>query len=206
MAKLKIYGVPRSRAFRTLWLAKELGLDYENLPVDFADGGTRQPAYLAVNPNGRVPAIDDDGFILWESLAINLYLAKKYGLGTLYPKDLEGEARSWQWGFWAVTELERNVLITMFNRALYPEAKRDAAAADAAEKELQVPLGVLDAALGKTPYLLGNDFTVADLNVAAILSWARPARIDFTPFPKAADWLSRCALRPAAKAARDQQR
>jgi glutathione S-transferase len=206
MAQVKIYGVPRSRAFRTLWLAKELGLDYENVMVDFAGGGTRQPSYLAINPNGHVPAIDDNGLVLWESMAINLYLAKKYGLGTFYPNDLEGEARSWQWSFWGMTELERHVLTAMFNRAIYPEDKRDAAAADAAEKELQHPLGVLDAAVTKAPYLIGNDFTVADLNVAAILSWARPARLDFAPFPKAADWLSRCALRPAAKAARDLQR
>jgi glutathione S-transferase len=206
MATVKIYGVPRSRAFRTLWLATELGLDYENVAVDFAGGETRQPAFLAINPNGHVPAIDDNGFVLWESMAINLYLAKKYGLGTLYPKDLEGEARAWQWSFWGMTELERNVLTAMFNRAIHPEDKRDAAAANAAEKELQHPLGVLDGAVAKTPYLIGNDFTVADLNVAAVLSWARPARIDFAPFPKAADWLSRCALRPAAKAARDLQR
>jgi glutathione S-transferase len=206
MSKLKIYGIPRSRAFRALWLAKELGLDYDNVTVDFASGETREPPYLAINPNGHVPAIDDNGFILWESMAINLYLAKKYGFGTLYPTTLEGEARAWQWSLWGMTEIERNVLTAMFNRAVYPEAKRDAAAADAAEQELQDPLGVLDGAVAKTPYLLGDDFTVADLNVASILSWARPARIDFAPFPKAADWLGRCALRPAAKAARDLQR
>jgi len=206
MSKLKIYGVPRSRAFRTLWMAKELGLDYENVAVDFASGETRKPAYLALNPNGHVPAIDDNGFVLWESMAINLYLAKKYGLGTLYPTTLEGEAQAWQWSFWGMTEIERHVLTAMFNRAIYAEDKRDDAAADAAEQELQHPLGVLDGAVTKTAYLLGDDFTVADLNVASILSWARPARIDFAPFPKAADWLSRCALRPAAKAARDLQR
>jgi glutathione S-transferase len=206
MSKLKIYGVPRSRAFRALWLAKELGLDYDNVMVDFANGETRQPSYLAINPNGHVPAIDDNGFILWESMAINLYLAKKHGLGTLYPTALEDEARAWQWSLWGMTELERNVLTAMFNRAIYPEDKRDAAAADAAERELQHPLGVLDGAVTKSPYLIGNDFTVADLNVAAILSWARPARIDFAPFPKAADWLQRCALRPAARAARELQR
>ncbi len=206
MSKLKIYGVPRSRAFRTLWLAKELGLDYDNIGTDFATGETRQPAYLKINPNGHVPAIDDDGFILWESMAINLYLAKKYGLGTLYPGGLEEEARAWQWSLWGMTEIERPVLTAMFNRAIYPEDKRDAVAADAAEKELQHPLGVLDGAVTKTPYLLGAGFTVADLNVAAILSWARPARIDFASFPKAADWLARCALRPAAKEARDLQR
>jgi len=206
MAKLKIYGVPRSRAFRALWLAKELGLDYDNVQVDFATGETRRMPYLGINPNGHVPAIDDNGFILWESMAINLYLAKKHGLGTLYPKSLEDEALVWQWSLWGMTEIERNVLTAMFNRAIYPEDKRDAAAADQAEKDLQPPLGVLDGAVSKMPYLIGNDFTVADLNVASILSWARPARIDFTPFPKAADWLSRCALRPAAKAARELQR
>ncbi len=206
MANLKIYGVPRSRAFRTLWLAKELGLDYENVPTDFASGETRRQPYLSINPNGHVPAIDDNGFILWELMAINLYLAKKYGLGTLYPTGLEDEARCWQWSLWGMTELERNVLTAMFNRAIYPEDKRDAAAADQAEKDLQHPLGVLDGAVAKTGYLVGSDFTVADLNVASILSWARPARIDFGPFPKAAEWLSHCALRPAAKAARDLQR
>jgi len=206
LAALKIYGVPRSRAFRALWLAKELGLDYDNVMVDFATGETRQPPYLAINPNGHVPAIDDNGFILWESMAINLYLAKKHGSGTLYPKSLENEARCWQWSLWGMTEIERNVLTAMFNRAIYPEDKRDAAAADAAEKELQHPLGVLDGAVSKNQYLVGDDFTVADLNVASILSWARPARIDFGPFPKAADWLQRCALRPAARAARELQR
>jgi len=105
-----------------------------------------------------------------------------------------------------MTEIERNVLTSMFNRAIYPEDKRDAVAADTAEKELQHPLGVLDGAVDKNQYLVGDDFTVADLNVASILSWARPARIDFGPFPKAADWLQRCALRPAARAARELQR
>src|SRR5262249_32598657 len=120
MAKVKIYGVPRSRAFRTLWLAQELGLDYENLAGGFRPGEARQPAFLKINPNGHVPAIDDNGFILWESMAINLYLAKKYGLGTLYPTSLEGEAQAWQWSLWGMTELERNVLTAMFNRAIYP--------------------------------------------------------------------------------------
>jgi glutathione S-transferase len=203
---LKIYGVARSRAFRTLWMAKELGLDFEHVKVDFATGDTRTPAHLALNPNGHVPVIDDDGFVLWESMAINLYLAKKYSAGTLYPIRLEDEARAWQWSFWGMTEVERPVLTALFNRAVLPEDKRDAGAAEAAEKELQRPLGVLDGAVAESQYPIGEGFTVADLNVAAILSWARPARIDFGPFPHTADWLGRCALRPAARAARELQR
>jgi glutathione S-transferase len=206
MMALKIYGVPRSRAFRTLWMAKELGLDYEHVKVDFATGETRTPVHLALNPNGYVPVIDDNGFILWESMAINLYLAKKYGAGTLYPTRLEDEARAWQWSFWGMTEVERPLLTVLFNRAILPEDKRDGAAADGAEKTLGQPLRVLDGALGRSANLLGDNFTVADLNVASILAWARPAQIDMAAFPKVAEWLKNCAERPAARAARQLQR
>jgi glutathione S-transferase len=206
MATLKIYGIPRSRAFRVLWMAKELGLEYDNIPIDMANEGTRAPEYLAVNPNGHIPAIDDDGFVLWESMAINLYLAKKHSRGSLYPILFEDEARTWQWSFWGMTEVERPVLTAMFHRAILPEDKRDAKLADDMEHQLGRPLMVLDAAVAAQPYLLGEHFTVADLNVASILSWARPARIDFGHVPKAADWLKRCAERPAASAARALQR
>jgi glutathione S-transferase len=187
-------------------MAKELGLDYEHVKVDFATGETRSPAHLALNPNGHVPVIDDDGFILWESMAINLYLAKKYGAGKLHPTRLEDEARAWQWSFWGMTEVERLVLTALMNRAVYPADRRDPAAADAAEKALAQPLQVLDGVLGRSANLLGDSFTVADLNVASILAWARPAQIDMSAVPKAAEWLKNCAERPAASAARQQQR
>jgi glutathione S-transferase len=203
---LKIYGVARSRAFRALWMAKELGLDYEHVKVDFATGETRTPEHLALNPNGHVPVIDDDGFILWESMAINLYLAKKFGAGGLYPSRLQDEARAWQWSFWGMTELERPVLTALFNRAILPETQRDAAAADTAEKTLAQPFGVLQGVLSGSTYLLDEQFTVADLNVASILAWARPAQIDFSAVPKVAEWLRFCAERPAARVARQLQR
>ena len=203
---LKIYGVARSRAFRVLWMAKELGLDYEHVKVDFATGETRAPAHLALNPNGHVPVIDDDGFVLWESMAINLYLAKKYGAGGLYPTRLGDEARAWQWSFWGMTEVERSVLTALMHRAVHPADKRDAAAADAAEKTLRPPLGVLDGVLARSTNLLGDSFTVADLNVASILAWARPAQINMAAFPRVAEWLKNCAERPAARAARQMQR
>jgi glutathione S-transferase len=204
---LKIYGVPRSRAFRTLWMAAELGIPYELVRVDFAEGGTRRPDYLAINPNGHIPAIDDDGFKLWESMAINLYLAKKYagGAGGLYPQRLEDEARAWQWSFWGITEVERPALTVLLNR-IGPEDRRDPAAADEAEKALAAPLKVLDGALADRPYLLGAQFTIADLNVASILAWARQARVDLAAFAKAAAWLKACHDRPAAQQARQLQR
>jgi len=203
---LKIYGVARSRTFRVLWMAEELGLQYEHVKVDFAGGGTRTAAHLALNPNGHIPVMDDDGVVLWESMAINLYLAKRYGAGTLYPTGLEDEAQAWQWSFWGMTEIERPLLAALLNRVVYPEAERDAAAADAGEKELKQPLDILDGVLGRNSNLLGANFTVADLNVASILAWARPANIDMSAFPRTAEWLKNCAERPAARAARQLQR
>jgi glutathione S-transferase len=203
---LKIYGVARSRAFRKLWMAEELGLDYEHIPVDFANEGTRTPEYLRINPNGHVPTIDDDGFILWESMAINLYLAKKHGAGRLYPTRLEDEARAWQWSFWGMTEVERPAMTALFNLVLLTEDKRDPLAATAAEKALVPPLKMLDGVVGPGRYLLGSEFTVADLNVAAILRNVHHARIDFGPFPNVATWLHACYDRPAAQKARQLQR
>jgi glutathione S-transferase len=204
---LKIFGIARSRAFRTLWMAAELGLPYEHVKVDIAGGGTRSADYLAVNPNGHIPAIDDDGFKLWESMAINLFLAKKYGSGDggIYPQTLEEEARVWQWSFWGVTEVERPALSALLNR-IAPVDQRDAAAADASERALATPLKVLDMAVTATPYLIGDRFTVADLNVASILAWARQARVDFSAVPKAEAWMKACHDRPAAQAARQLQR
>jgi glutathione S-transferase len=204
---LRIYGVPRSRAYRTLWMAVELAIPYELVRVDFADGETRRPDYLAINPNGHIPAIDDDGFNLWESMAINLYLAKKYAgrPGGLYPQRLEDEARAWQWSFWAMTEVERPALAAMLNR-IGPEDRRDPAAADEGERALAAPLKVLDGAVNAVPYLLGSQFTVADLNVASILVWARQARVALAAFPKAEAWLKACHDRPAAQQARQLQR
>src|SRR5262249_24511505 len=111
MARLRIYGVARTRAFRAIWMAKELGLDYEHVPIEIGPAGARKPEYLALNPNGRLPTIEDDSFVLWESQAITLYLAKKHSPGGLYPATLEGEAKAWQWSLWAANEVERAVNI-----------------------------------------------------------------------------------------------
>ena len=186
------------RAFRALWIAEELGLDYEHVPVEIGAAGARKPDYLAINPNGRLPAIEDDGFILWESLAITLYLAKKHG--RLYPTTLEGEAKAWQWSLWAVQEVDRGVNIWSLHAVRLPVEDRDPQRLAEALKVLEPPLKVLDGALAGRPYLLGEDFTVADLNVAAVIS--RAIDMDLAATPRLAAWLKRCLERPAARTAR----
>ena len=199
MAKLRIYGTARTRAFRALWVATELGLDYEHLPIEIGDAGARAPEFLAINPNGRLPAIVDGDFVLFESLAITLYLAKKHSPGKLYPGTLEGEAKAWQWSLWAVTEVDRGVNIWSLHAVRLPPAERDAAKRDEALTVLQAPFKVLDTALAKQSYLLGDGFTVADLNVAAVIS--RAIDMDLAAWSSLKSWLLRCLERPAARAA-----
>src|SRR5580698_3773105 len=199
MSSLRIYGVARTRAFRALWMAKELGLDFEHLPIEIGDDGAKSPEFLAINPNGRLPVIVDGDFVLFESLAITLYLAKKHSAGKLYPATLEGEALAWQWSLWAVTEVDRGVNIWSLHAVRLPPQERNAALREEALKVIAAPFQVLDAALAKTLYLLGDDFTVADLNVAAVIS--RAIDMDLSAVPHLKAWLSRCLGRPAARAA-----
>jgi glutathione S-transferase len=196
---LRIYGVARTRAFRALWVAEELGIPYQHLPIEIGDAGARTPEFLALNPNGRLPVIVDDGFVLFESLAITLYLAKKYSPATLYPATLEAEARAWQWSFWAIVEVDRGVNIWSLHAVRLPPAERDAALREEALKVLAAPFKVLDAAVAQQPYLLGDGFTVADLNVAAVIS--RALDMDLAASPNLKAWLTRCLDRPAARLA-----
>jgi glutathione S-transferase len=199
MAGVKIYGIARTRAFRPLWTAMELGIDYEHIPVEIGSHGAQQPEFLKINPNGRLPAIDDDGFVLFESLAITMYLAKKHSNGRLYPGTLEGEARTWQWSLWAVNEVDRGVNIWSLHAIRLPLEERDAGKRAEALQVIEKPFRVLDAAVSQQPYLTGNDFTVADLNVAAVIS--RAVDMDLGAVPNLKAWLMRCLERPAARRA-----
>src|SRR6266704_3003775 len=96
---IKLYGIPRSRAMRPLWMLEELGLPYEQVKVSFVND-TRKPEFLRLNPNGHIPVLQDGDLVLWESLAINLYLARKYDKG-LWPKRVEDEGRAFQWSLWS---------------------------------------------------------------------------------------------------------
>jgi glutathione S-transferase len=199
MAGLQIYGVARTRAFRALWIAEELGLAYEHRPIEIGEAGARTPEFLALNPNGRLPVIVDGDFVLPESLAITLYLAKKYSLGTLYPAKLQDEARLWQWSFWALAEIDRGVNIWSLHAVRLPPHERNAGLREEALKVLAAPFAVLDKALAESAYLLGADFTVADLNVAAVVS--RAIDMDLSASPHLKNWLMRCLERPAARKA-----
>ncbi len=198
---IKLYGIPQSRSLRCLWLLEELGVPYENVPTSFV-GDAQKPDFLKLNPNGKVPALDDDGLVLFESLAINLHLAAKYGAGKgLWPSSQDDRSRAIQWSIWAMAELEPHVMRVLRHRAFLPEAQRVESEAKAGESDLRKPLGalgVLEGALRGRPYLLGDRFTVADLNVDGVFGWL-PAfgGLDLGDRPNLVAWHERCAARPA---------
>jgi len=191
---IKLYGVPRSRAIRCLWMLEELGVPYENIKTMFATD-SRSDEYLKINPNGHIPSLVDGDVTLWESLAINLYLARKYDKG-LWPKSVAEEGHTYKWSLWAMTEAEEPIVTTLVHRVFSPENQRDAAKGNDAAERSKVPLAVLNGQLAGRNYLVGKDFTVADLNVAAIVGWSTLAGIDLSPFPNVIAWLSRCTERP----------
>lgn len=198
---LKIYGSPRSRTMRTLWTAQELGLAYDLVPIAFDDPTLQTPAFRRINPAGAIPTVVDDDFALSESLAINLYLTKKYGSTgnePLYPCTLEGEAEAWRWTLWAQGHLEpwvqRDALLADLRSAI----------GDRARAMVDRSLTILETTLNRRRWLVADHFTVADLNVAAVLSPSRAAHIDFMAYPHAHDWLRRCYARPAAVAVRER--
>lgn len=208
---LKIYGVYQSRASRTYWMARELGIEFESVPViqarrvadpAAADApfNTRSADFLKINPNAHIPTIEDEGLVLWESIAINLYLARKHK-GPLAPQSLAEEGLIESWSLWAVNEIEQNavkIVLTYDNELQDTPAGRETI--DAATRLLKRPFEILDQHLATQDYLVGNRFTVADLNVAEICRYAVSETALTEPNVNVMDWYERCHDRPAFKA------
>ena len=196
---LKLYGSVRSRGSRVLWMLAELNVPYDHKDYLPRSPETKTPEFVAMNPNSRVPVIDDDGFILSESMAINLYLAKKHR-SPLYPTDPKNEALAWQWSLWETDRLDRQLVNYVNHTSALPAAERKADIAEAAWKEVVPAFDVLEIALKKSEWLAGSAFSVADLNVASALY--RALSVDLGKWPHIKAWLNRCWERPAAKRAR----
>ena len=203
-----LYGVYRSRASRIVWLALELGIPFKHVPViqlnrlkgEIPAGTlhTRSPEFLKVNPNGHIPSIEDDGLVLHESLAITLYLARKHG-GPLAPADLAEEGQATMWTLWAATEVEPHSIEVLYHMAARPPEERDATIAAKAVAALAAPFHVLEAHLAQNAFMLGERFTVADINVAEVLRYALPAKALWESAPAVSAWLRTCHARSAYK-------
>jgi glutathione S-transferase len=208
---LTIYGVYRSRASRNYWMAGELGIPFKSVPVkqayrladplaDDAPINTKSASFLAVNPMGLIPAIEDDGLVLTESLTNNLYLARKYG-GPLAPADIREEALMGNWTMWAATEVEPHaVRIILTYDAGTENTDEGKAKVAAAVATLGKAFAFLENHLEGRDHVVGDRFTVADLNVAEVFRYAMSQTQLFDQHPRVKAWLERCQSRPAFKA------
>jgi glutathione S-transferase len=214
---LKIYGIGASRAARPLWAALELGLSFEHIPTPYAGGATRTPEFLALNPNGHIPVVVDErpegALTVWESMACALYIARVHGNPdgqSITPANAREEAEALRWSFWTVSELEKDALTVLMHRMAMPPDQRKPELADQAESRLKVPLAVLEKHLQTQTahgeaYLAANRFTVADVCVASVASWVRPAGALLAQYPSVSSWLQACVDRPAQKQARSMK-
>ena len=175
---LKLYGGARSRASIIQWYLEELEIPYEFILLDMQAGEHRQPEYLAINPIGKVPAIVDGDFHLWESGAILFYLAQKYGK---MPPSLEEQAKINQWILFGNATLGPGIFV---------EASR--------ERETPKLLTPLNQILEKQPFLLGDELSVVDVAVGSILAYIpMMLKLDLSEYPAVVDYIKRISERPA---------
>lgn len=191
-----IYGTSRSRAFRSLWAATELGIDFEHEPISWQTCAT-DPSYRALNPAGTIPCLLDDDFMLSESLAINLYLARK--VDRLWPSGEHAQAKALQWSFWALSSLEVAYIEWANHSFWLPQALRKPEVAASAMSQLARPLQLLEDHLQSTDWLVDDKWSIADLNVASMISLLK-GRVGATR-PLLDGWLNRCTGRASFAAA-----
>jgi glutathione S-transferase len=177
---MKLYHQPRTRSSRVRWLLAELGVPVDVQPVDVFAGAGRTPDYQqAVHPHGFVPALEDDGTVLIESSAICMYLADRYGEGRLAPKPGTIErGKYYEWMVYVPATVDPVLETIMFNTVFLPEPKRNAQLADRAKKTWAAKIEPrFVATLSKTPFILGDAFSAADVLAAGALTWARMAQV-----------------------------
>jgi glutathione S-transferase len=205
---IQFYSWPRSSGTRIHWALEELGIDHEYVQLDRAAGEHRQPAYLAINPNGKVPALVDDGIVLFESLAILLHLGDRYGVERgLWPAPDAGQRRAdaLAWLSWSLTELHAFMMQYLYHGkdtpVSYKPEQRSQAAAEYNLMSLNRQIGMLEMRLASQQHVLG-DFSLVDIPISSSLIFGRRLGVDLGARPTLDAWLERVQQRPALANAR----
>jgi glutathione S-transferase len=173
---------------------------FEHVPVSIhvPDASAKEDWYRELNPNERIPTIDDDGFVMWESGAINLYLAEKYK-SPLWTQTTQGKGRALQWGFFIANDVEPPMTTVFQNRFVFPPERRDAAVAAEADGRLRPKLAVLDTHLAANRFFGIDRWDMADFMVASVTFSLTAMNYDLSKFPKFSAWLKASLDRPGAK-------
>ena len=167
---LKIWGRLTSvNVQKVVWCADELGISYERIDAGGVFGIVTTPEYLAKNPNGLIPVIEDDGFVLWESNAIVRYLANRYGEGLLWPRDHHVRASADRWMDWQAVSFNPAMAPVFVQLIRTAVEKRDAAIVESARLQVEQKMALLDAHLASNRYLAGKSFSMGDIPLACSL-------------------------------------
>ncbi|MEA2987033.1 MAG: glutathione S-transferase [Alphaproteobacteria bacterium] len=195
---LKIWGRKNSsNVQKVMWAVGETGVAHEHTDLGGAFGGNREASFLALNPNGLVPAMQDGDVVLWESNAIVRYIASKYGAGRLAPSDPAMRARADQWMDWQQTTVNAPMVTTFWGLIRTPEDKRDHAAIAAGQARYTEVMTILDVQLAKTPYVAGDTFCMGDIPLAIMAHRYLYLFPDHPPLPNLQRWYDALAVRKA---------
>ncbi len=196
---------PQSSATRIHWTLEELGVPYEKVKLDIRAGDQKKPDFLAINPNGKVPAVVLDGTPVFESAAIQIVLGERYGVEKgLWPAAGTPErAQALSWLLWGQVTLGAAFMRYFMNTGTWiPPELQHKPQAEAVLKEIHANLALLDARLNGREYVVGDKFNLADLDLASMCGWAIPtAKIDVSAYPNLQDWLGRQTSRNGFKTA-----
>jgi len=200
---LTFYYSPQSSASPVHWTLEELGVPYEKIKIDLKANQQKQPEFLKLNPNGRVPLLVHDGVPIFESVAIQLYLGETFGVEKgLYPPPGPQRGEVMKWVVW--TNVSLGDALSRFARNLgswAPEDERNAKAGASAKVEVEGLLKILDEALAGKDYLVGGSFSIADLHLSSWMDYVRMMGIDISGYARLTAWLARCTARPACATA-----
>jgi len=196
---MKIWGrTTSSNVQKVMWGIGEMGIACERIDVGGSFGKNREPAYLAMNPNGLVPTLEeDDGFILWESNSILRYLAAKHQAAVLEPKDLRTRALAHKWMDWQLSVLGPAITPVFWNLVRTPPEKRDQAAIDAGKKKTADAVKMLDDQLGKSKFLAGDALSYGDIPAGIMVRRYRDLVPERPRFDNVERWYAAIAARPA---------
>ena len=195
---LKIWGRTSSvNVQKVMWAVAEFGLPHERIDAGLHYGGVNEPWYRAMNPNGRVPVIDDDGFVLYESNAIVRYLAAKHGAGTLWPNDLKVRADADRWMDWATSTLAVPMTPLFWGMIRTPPEQRNLEAIEAERLKTEAIMQILDARLADRPYVAGDSLTMADIPVGCFTYRWYALPMQHGDHPNLKRWYERLQERPA---------
>jgi glutathione S-transferase len=195
---LKIYGSPHSSAGRCYWMLEEIGVPYERVPLDMRAKQHKSEGFLKLNPAGKVPVLIDGDFVLWESAAINSYLAEKYK-PELLGRTIEERALVNQWTLWAMTDLQPPHVDLLIQLIFIPEERRDLGVIEKARAAIIPKLAILDQYLLDRQYMVGSSFTLADINVGSVVNIGQMTGGDTSQFKNIAQWFGRLADRPSRR-------